>query len=280
MNEQQEAILQEVANKPKRTGKDIVSLVINVILVFAIIVAALCTYVSFVSSSGNGVPNILGVEVFSVQTESMYPTLKSGDLIIDKAVKDTSELEVGDIITYWTVIEGQRVLNTHRIIEIYDGGGYLIFETKGDNNNASDALTVHESEVVGVYSTHISGIGKVLDFLQTSKGFLICIVIPVAAFFLFHLIQFFRVLFEYQSIKERLKFQEEQDAKEAAAQQRQSEQIAAAVKEAVPQTQQPNAPPEQDRAAMEAELREQLKAEVMKEMLEELKKQNEQNEQK
>ena len=214
-------------------------------------------------------PNILGYEVFSVQTDSMYPTLKSGDLVIDRAVKDTSKLRTGDIITYWTVIEGQRVLNTHRIYEIYDGGGYLIFETKGDNNTAADPLTVHESEVVGVYSSHIGGVGKALDFLQTSKGFLICIVIPVAAFFLFHLIQFFRVLFEYQSVKNRLKFQEEQNARDAETQQKQKAAIAAAVAEA-----QQTEPKDADRAAIEAELREKLKAEMMQEMLEELRKQN------
>ena len=89
----------ETGAKPKRTGKDIASLVVNIVLIIAIIVAALCTYVSFVSSSGNGVPNILGYEVFSVQTDSMYPTLKSGDLVIDRAVKDTSMLRTGDIIT-------------------------------------------------------------------------------------------------------------------------------------------------------------------------------------
>ena len=54
--------------------------VVNVILVFAIVFAAMSTYISFVSTSGNGVPSILGVSPFSIQTESMYPTFKPGDL--------------------------------------------------------------------------------------------------------------------------------------------------------------------------------------------------------
>lgn len=252
------------AAKEKRTGGQKVSLAVNIILAVALVIAALCAYVSFVSKSGNGVPNILGVEVFSVQTDSMYPTLKPGDLIIDKAVKDPSKLRVGDIITYWTVIDGQRVLNTHTIYNIYDGGDYLIFETKGDNNNVVDSLTVHESEVVGKYSTRIGGVGKALDFLQTSKGFLICIVIPVALFFLFHLVQFFRTLFEYQSVKNRLKFQMELDAREAAQETEKPESKQEAAAEA--------APPAQDRAAIEAELREKLKAEMMQELREEMRK--------
>lgn len=256
--------------KEKRTGRQKASLAVNIVLAVALVIAALCAYVSFVSKSGNGVPNILGVEVFSVQTDSMYPVLKPGDLIIDKAVKDPSKLRVGDIITYWTVINGQRVLNTHTIHNIYDGGDYLIFETKGENNSIADSLTVHESEVVGKYTARIGGVGKALDFLQTSKGFLICIVIPVAAFFLFHLVQFFRTLFEYQSVKNRLKFQMEQDARDAAGE-KQKEAIAAAVAEAIP-TAQPAAPPAPDRAAIEAELREKLKAEMMQELREEMKK--------
>ena len=132
-------------------GKRILNAVINIVLVVAILLAAMCTYVSFVSSSGNGVPSLFGIRIFSIQTESMYPTLLPGDLIFDTGVKDPGTLRNGDIITYWTVINGDRVLNTHRIVAIYDAGSHLIFETKGDNNVNADPLTVHESEIVGVY---------------------------------------------------------------------------------------------------------------------------------
>ena len=222
------AALPEGAKAPEKKGKgrSIANIVINVVLVIAIIIAAFSTYISFVSSSGNGVPSIFGIEFLSIQTPSMEPTISPGDLIIDKAVGDASELHVGDIITYWTVIDGERVLNTHRIVEIYDGGNYLIFATKGDNNSTEDPLTVHESEIVGVYSRYnaetkedegakrIKGLGKVFDFLQTSKGFLLVVVLPVALFFLYHLIQFFRVLFEYQSVKNRLRFEQEREEAE------------------------------------------------------------------
>lgn len=234
-----------------KSGHSVLNHVVNVILVLAIILAAVCTYVSYVSTSGNGVPSILGVRMFSIQTESMYPTLNPGDLIFDTAVKDTSSLKIGDIITYWTVINGERVLNTHRITEIYDGGGYLIFGTKGDNNTSADPLTVHESEVVGRYAAKIGGAGKVFDYLQTSTGFLIVVVVPVFAFFLYHLVQFFRVLFEYQNVKNRIKYEQERGRTEDfLAEQRQQMQLAQ----------------EQQRAAMEAELREKLRAELLADM--------------
>lgn len=233
-------------------GKRILNAVVNAILVIAIALAAICTYVSFVSTSGNGVPSILGVRIFSIQTESMYPTLLPGDLIFDTGVKDTGDLRTGDIITYWTVINGERVLNTHRIHEVYDGGGYLIFSTKGDNNTIADPLTVHESEIVGQYKFRIGGVGKVFDYLQTSTGFLIVIVIPVFLFFLFHLVQFFRVLFEYQNVKNRIKFEQERGRTEdlMAMQEKQHMDAQAMA-----------------RAKMEAELRERLKAELLASML-------------
>ncbi|MBP5411181.1 MAG: signal peptidase I [Lachnospiraceae bacterium] len=189
-----------------------INTVVNVILVIAIILAGISTYLSFVSKSGNGVPSIFGLEFFSVQTPSMYPTMNEGDLIFSTKVKDVTKLEKGtDIISYWTIIDGERAINTHRIYEIYDGGGYLIFATKGDNNPTEDPLTVHESEIVGKYTgKKIAGAGKVFDFLQTPTGFGLIVVLPVAVFFLFHLIQFFRALFEYQSVKNRLKFEAEQ----------------------------------------------------------------------
>ena len=239
------------ALEEESTGKRILNTIVNVVLVIAIALAALCTYTSYVASSGSGVPSVLGVRMFSIQTESMYPTLLPGDLIFDMAVKDSSELRPGDIITYWTVINGERVLNTHRIEQIYDGGGYLIFSTKGDNNTAADPLTVHESEVVGKYSFRVQGLGKVFDYLQTSTGFLIVVVVPVFLFFLFHLVQFFRVLFEYQNVKNRIKYEQERGRTEdlIEAQKRQQADAQAAA-----------------RAKMEAELRERLRAEILASM--------------
>ena len=241
---------QEGKKEKEGKGRKILNIVVNVILVIALILAAVCTYVSFVSGTGNGVPSILGVEFFSIQTNSMSPTLESGDLAIGTVVKDKTTLRKDDIITYWTVINGERTLNTHRIQGIYDGGGFLIFETKGDNNPAADPLTVHQSEVVGKYVGKISGVGKVMDYLQTPTGFLLVIVIPVFLFFLYHLVQFFRVLFEYQNVKNRLRYEEERGRTEDLLEERQKEQ-------------------DEARAELEAKLRAQIREEMLANMAKE-----------
>lgn len=239
------ALAQDKNGKKGKKVNKALNITVNTILIIAIIFAVICTYVSFVTSSGNGVPSIFGLRLLSIQTASMKPTINDGDLAISTAV-DPDDLRPGDIITYWTVIQGERVLNTHRIENIYDGGGVLIFETKGDANTLADPLTVHQKEIVGKYQFRIPGVGKVFDYLQTKTGFLIVVVIPVFLFFIFHLIQFFRVLFEYQNVKNRIQFEKERDASENE----QAEEARRA----------------EERAALEEEIRAQLRAEMLANM--------------
>lgn len=256
---QQEEALSE--KKPKSKARLAVNIIVDVILVLAILLAIVATYTSFVTHSGSGVANIFGYTPYSVQTESMYPTFKPGDLIFSKKAssEELRKLEVaeydedgnlvkeGSIITYWTNINGQQVLNTHRVVGIYDAGDHIIFETKGDGNTLTDALTVHEAYVVGVYTgVKWDGVGKVFDFLQTSTGFLICVVLPIALFFIYNLVQFFRSLFEYQNVKTLIKY-EESLGEEGGG------------------TQSGNAD-EEAKARLEQELREKIKAEMLAEM--------------
>ena len=199
----------EEAGKAQQKKTKAGTIIVNVVLVLAIVLVAVTSYAAFVAKKGSGVPEIFGMRFFSIQTDSMYPTIKAGDLIIDAEVKDPSTLNAGDIITFWTVINGQRVLNTHRIVAIYPGGDfgdYGQFVTRGDNNHVDDDLPVHASSIVGVYRTRIGGLGSAFDFLQSSKGFLLIIVIPVAIFFLWQLFQFFRALFAYQAEKVRVAY--------------------------------------------------------------------------
>jgi len=203
----------EIVKKEKGKVANIVS---TVVLVICILFAILCAYTAYTASVGSGVPSIFGIRVFSIQSDSMYPTFEQGDLVIDKKVDDISTLQVGDIITFWTYINGQKVLNTHRIQEIYPGENYTQFLTKGDYNLVSDTYLVHQNDIVGKYTTHIKGVGTALDFLQTGKGFLICLVVPVAIFFMYEIVTFFKTLSAYKKEKLRLQIEEEKKKNEEA----------------------------------------------------------------
>ena len=227
----------------KSTAQRVISIVINVVLVIAIILAVLATYVSFTTTSGN-VPSVFGLRMYSVQTKSMEDTLMKGDLVISKAVKDPKDLKHKDIITYWTIIDGERVLNTHRIVSVSEiSAGTRAFITQGDNNTIPDSHPVHQKDIVGQYAFRIAGVGKVFDYLQTSTGFLLVVVIPVLIFLLYQLIVFFRVLFEYQNVKNRIKFEMERGRTEDLIADQEKSQA-------------------DERARLEAEIREKLRAEM------------------
>ncbi len=203
--------------QPESKQKRVLNIVVNVLLVAVIIFGLFCSYTAFASKTGNGVPNFFGIQAFSIQSPSMEPEFYEGDLIIDKALKDTSKLEVGDVITFYTIIQGERALNTHRILEVIDEGGPTYYVTKGDNNTLEDAMRVHENEIVGEYLFAIPNLGSVIDFLQTSMGFLLVIVLPVFLFFIFNLVQFFRVFFDYRMKKMRMQIEHEMAQQQASA---------------------------------------------------------------
>lgn len=208
--------------------KSVGNTIATVVLIICILVAIMAGYSAYATKAGSGVPSIFGFRPFAVQSDSMAPTFEKGDLIIDKAVKDPHDLVEGDVITFWTVINGQKVLNTHRIIAITDYENYLYFDTKGDNNTIEDATGVHQNDIVGIYSFKLKNVGTVLDFLQTSVGFGLCIVLPVAIFFIFELISFFKTLMAYKTEKVRLEMEEKlreqtkqlQEAEKAASEEK------------------------------------------------------------
>ncbi len=195
--------------KANKGSKKAANIIVNVVLILAIVLGIFCSFTAFVSKRGSGVPSFFGVRPFAIQTDSMAPTFFKGDLVIDLAVKDPDELKIGDIITFWTILEGERVLNSHRITNIEDMGTYLYFTTKGDNNTIEDAIGVHQAEIVGKYLTKIPKMGTVIDFLQTGTGFFLVILIPVFLFFVYHVVQFFKTLFAYKTEKMRLQIKKE-----------------------------------------------------------------------
>lgn len=175
--------------------KKAVSIIVNILAWLILIFALLVTIVVFSSGKNNGVANIFGYIPLTVQSDSMLPTFAKNDLIICKEVDDINNLQKDDVITFWTMIDGKKAMNTHRIVEINDNEGRVSFITRGDNNEIDDFSPVSSEEIIGKWTkTKISGFGKAMDFLRTKKGFFICILIPMALFFLFELYKFILTL--------------------------------------------------------------------------------------
>lgn len=124
-----------------------------------------------ISSVGGFLPLI-------VLTDSMYPTIHSGDLAICRTVK-AEDIQVGDVIAYFDPAGNEDNIVTHRVIEITTEDGQLAFRTQGDANNTADELTVSANSLVGIYHMRIAGAGNVAMFLQSSTGLIVCVVIPL-----------------------------------------------------------------------------------------------------
>lgn len=165
----------------KRAG----TIVISVILWAIILLAALYAFTTMATKDDQNVASILGYTPLVVETDSMKPTFESGDLIFIKKC-DTSKLNEGDIITFHTIIDNQYALNTHRIQKIDEANCVRSYTTIGDNNNGiADQHVISDGDIVGKYIGHVSGLGKVMNFLSSSMGFLIVIVLPMLLFFIY-----------------------------------------------------------------------------------------------
>ena len=165
----------------KKTG----TIVISVLLWVIILVAALYAFTTMATRDNQNVSDIMGYTPLVVKSDSMAPTFRAGDLIFIKKC-DTSTLKEGDIICFHTIINNEYALNPHRIKSIEAVGDARSYTTIGDNNNGiADQHVISDGDIVGKYVTSIPKIGKVMDFLSGSTGFLIVIVIPMLLFFIY-----------------------------------------------------------------------------------------------
>lgn len=167
-----------------QTVKKVGSIVISVVMWIIILVAALYAFTMLATKDDGSVSNLGGFTPMTVQSDSMSPTFDQGDLIVIKTC-DTSKLQVGDIVTFHTIINNQYALNTHRIESIDELNGMRSFTTKGDNNDVADTHIISDGDIVGQYVFKIPGMGKVMDFLSSTWGFLIVIVLPMLLFFIY-----------------------------------------------------------------------------------------------
>lgn len=88
-------------------------------------------------------------------------------ILIEKA--DPAEIKKDDIITFYSddpVLGGS--LNTHRVVEVIDGGKEFV--TKGDHNIAQDEYTAKGDKIVGVYVDDIPFLTAIGRFFAKPYG--------------------------------------------------------------------------------------------------------------
>lgn len=95
---------------------------------------------------------ILGTEspVVIVESTSMLPALKGGDMLVLQGRDDKSKIEIGDIIVFYNPNQPPPEQIVHRVKSIEIDAGELYFITKGDNNPIPDRSPVPQEKVIGV----------------------------------------------------------------------------------------------------------------------------------
>ena len=154
----------------------IVGTVLCIILIPILLINITLIAKSFINK--DEVPSIGGTFPLIVLTDSMYPEIESGDLIICRTA-EVDEIEVNDIISFFDPAGNGTSIVTHRVIEIVEEDGEILFRTRGDNNNTEDKELVPAENLVGVYKMRIAGAGHIAMFMQSTTGLIICVVLPI-----------------------------------------------------------------------------------------------------
>lgn len=149
--------------------KKIITSIICILLIFIIITSLIIMFRK--AMNPDKVPSLFGYKVMVVLTGSMSPKIKPGDLVISKSISLNS-VNIGTIITYMTK---DKLLITHRVVEIQDENGVEMYKTKGDANPVADVDLVSQDQLQGMYFTKIPYVGWISSFAKTRTGIIVLI---------------------------------------------------------------------------------------------------------
>lgn len=156
-----------IKSKLKLAAK--ITLIALIAVMFAIVV-----YV-FVCNIRGKVARIGGYSVMKVLTGSMEPSIHVDDVILIKQT-DVSELQVGDVITFYSDDPQIKDMpNSHRIIRINDDGTFTV---KGDANPVEDTYKVRPDRVIGKYVRKIWLFRFIGSFASSRKLLMILFILP------------------------------------------------------------------------------------------------------
>jgi len=142
---------------------------VNITFSFIFLLILLLVFLSYFN-------NPFQLRLYGIASQSMYPTLKKGDLILIKRQKNYKS---GDIITFSNP-KGIKKSDTitHRIIGITMEKGHKIYKTKGDANNGPDGWKVGEGNIIGITIYSFPILGYIISASKTPYGFVLLILLP------------------------------------------------------------------------------------------------------
>ena len=153
--------------------------------------------------------SIFGHKFYIVQTDSMSKSennadmdvhFNAGDIVIIKNLKDKTNLQKGDIISFMPTNEdsyGETI--THMILEVKkDDKGGVEYITYGTNTSTPDKAPVEPEYVLGKYVGKLPGVGNFFAFVKSTPGYIVCILIPFLLLILYNGTSVIRLFRKYK----------------------------------------------------------------------------------
>lgn len=182
----------------KRISKIISSAIFVILIMLIILIVGYIIRIKYLASN-----NRLGevkINFYTILTQSMYPTIEAGDIIITYK-NDDNMYNTGDIITFSSTGYSDDITITHRVTEIYNVNGEYSYRTKGDNNNSEDMNIVNSEKVIGRVIFRIPKAGYIQQFLVTKTGWIVVVVLPCLGIIIYDIIKIFVLIFKKKSNK-------------------------------------------------------------------------------
>jgi len=148
--------------------------------VLSIIVLLAIGYIVF-----NYVPFIAKYEHYVIATDSMEPVINVGDIVIIDTDVALDELEAGQIIAFYALVQGNRVVVVHYLDSITIIDGVRTYKTRPEIVDDVDEWTLEDSDIIGYHTVTIRKIGPFLLFAQSTIGRIVLVADVIIIYILF-----------------------------------------------------------------------------------------------
>ena len=197
-----------------RIVKTITKVISWIILIFLILLASILIY--YVVSSK--LYEIKGkkyeplISLYTIISPSMEPNINVYDVVITKRI-NPNEIKEGDVITFISSSTlGEGLTITHRVKSVIKTEDDVKFRTQGDNNPIPDSALVTSNNLLGKVVFIIPLLGHIQFLLQSTTGWLFCLLIPAIIVVIYDVIKVLKLSNVKQRLNDTLK-EEEKDSK-------------------------------------------------------------------
>ena len=121
-------------------------------------------------------PESGGYKALVVTSGSMEPAVPVGSMVF---IKNSGIIQKNDIITFRMGTD-TKSLTTHRVVDIREVRGKIMYQTKGDAVKEPDIELVPAERVTGSMIFSIPFIGFPFAFGKTQMGVVMLVIIPAA----------------------------------------------------------------------------------------------------